>query len=131
MATAIKDMLDSIPGVKKDWKEDWKEDAREDWKFDWDAAPGGTKMEAPMNTVAPVISGLPAADEMLTATPGTWTGYPAPTFTYEWFRDGTTSVGTGTTYTVVMADVGTTISVVVTATSLAGTATATTGVLIV
>jgi uncharacterized protein YihD (DUF1040 family) len=35
----IKEMLDSVPGVKKDWKEDFKEDAKDDWKVDWVAPP--------------------------------------------------------------------------------------------
>jgi hypothetical protein len=33
--TPIKDLFDSVPGVKTDWKEDWKEDAIADWKEDW------------------------------------------------------------------------------------------------
>lgn len=39
MATPIKDLFNSVPGVKKDWKEDWKEDAKPDWKEDWVAPP--------------------------------------------------------------------------------------------
>jgi hypothetical protein len=37
--TNIKDLYNSVPGVKKDWKVDWKEDAKADWKVDWDAPP--------------------------------------------------------------------------------------------
>jgi hypothetical protein len=50
----------------------------------------------PTNIVAPVISGNTDvvmlgfsgyyAGNTLTSTTGTWTGFPAPTFTYQWYR---------------------------------------------
>ena len=41
---------------------------------------------APANTVLPVISGSTVVGNVLTTTSGTWTGFPAPTFTYQWQR---------------------------------------------
>lgn len=42
----------------------------------------------------------------LTATPGSWDGFPAPTITYQWYR-GATPIGgaTGLTYDTVEADI--------------------------
>ncbi len=85
---------------------------------------------APANTVAASISGVAVAGEMLTADPGTWTGFPAPTLTYQWQQcsdsgdlgscsdiDGATD----STYLVVDPDdVGFYIRVVVTATNDSG-----------
>jgi hypothetical protein len=42
----------------------------------------------PVNTVAPVIAGTPQEGQTLTVTNnGTWTGFPAPGFTYQWNRN--------------------------------------------
>ena len=41
---------------------------------------------APANSVAASISGSAVAGETLTADPGTWSGTPAPTLTYQWQR---------------------------------------------
>lgn len=49
-----------------------------------DAAPPGPT--APANTVAASVTGAAVAGETLTADPGTWTGTPASTFTYQWQR---------------------------------------------
>jgi subtilisin family serine protease len=72
----------------------------------------------------------------LSATPGTWTGYPSPTYTYLWFRcasrtsisstlpEGCISTGsTGNTYAVTQADIGSYMAPAVTATNELGTAT--------
>lgn len=78
---------------------------------------------APVNGVVPAISGVAAQDEVLTAYPGIWA--PFGTFTYQWERGGTPIVGaTSSTYTVVLADAGTNITVVVTATNTGGSASA-------
>ena len=68
---------------------------------------------------------------MLTSTTGTWTGFPTPTFTRQWERCDLAGANcsdiasaTGTTYTLVQADHGTTIRVKVTGTNTAGAATA-------
>ena len=73
---------------------------------------------APVNTVAPVVSGTAAVGQTLTTTNGTWTGVPTPTFTYQWQRTTTNISGaTSSTYVIVTADTGNTIRCVVTATN--------------
>lgn len=79
--------------------------------------------EAPTNVVLPAISGEAKEDETLTAWPGEWS--QAATFTYQWKLDGSNITGaTGKTYKVVTGDIGKPISVEVTATNSAGSATA-------
>lgn len=81
---------------------------------------------APVNTVAPAISGTAEQGQTLTASAGTWTGSPAPAFAYLWRRGGTAIAGaTGVTYVLLPADVGAAITVTVTATNAAGSAAAT------
>ncbi|MEF2551983.1 hypothetical protein VQ042_11530 [Aurantimonas sp. A2-1-M11] len=81
---------------------------------------------APTNSALPVISGTTAEGQTLTSTTGTWSGYPTPTYAYQWKRDGVAISGaTASTYTLVAADVGTTITVTVTATNSEGSDTAT------
>lgn len=89
--------------------------------FGWDFV----KQAAPVNTVAPAITGTARVGQTLTVTNGTWTGEPAPTFTRQWKR-GATNIGTGgTTYVLVAADAGQVITCVVTATNTEGSANAT------
>ena len=84
---------------------------------------------APSNTVAPVISGTAVVGQTLTSTTGTWTGTPTPTYSYQWKR-GATNIGTNaTTYTLVAADAGQSITCVVTATNAGGSANATSNAL--
>lgn len=65
----------------------------------------GSTLAPPVNTVLPTITGIAQVGEVLTATPGTWTGSPTPTFSYQWLRDGAIIAGaTGTTYTLQAAD---------------------------
>jgi hypothetical protein len=81
---------------------------------------------APVNTVAPVISGTAVVGQTLTTTNGTWTNSPS-SYSYQWKR-GATNIGTNSsTYTLVQADAGNTsnITCVVTATNSAGSANAT------
>jgi hypothetical protein len=75
----------------------------------------------PVNTVAPSVSGTVGVNSTLTASPGTWTGDPTPTFSYQWQR-GTSNISgaTGSTYTAQLADIGSTLRCVVTATNIAG-----------
>jgi len=88
------------------------------------AAPSGPSV-APVNTVAPVASGSTPVGSTLTTTDGTWTGTPPPSFTYQWKRDGATIVGAIiSTYTTQAADVGTSVTCTVTATNVAGSASA-------
>lgn len=84
-----------------------------------DVAPG--EYEAPANTVAPSITGTAQEGQTLTAVDGTWTGSPEPTITRQWQRDGEPIEGeTGTTYDLVADDVGTVITLAVTATNVVG-----------
>ena len=81
---------------------------------------------APANTAVPVITGTTALGDTLTATAGTWTGTPEPTFVYQWTRGGADIAGaTSATNVIVAEDQGTNIAVKVTATNTAGSATAT------
>ena len=89
-----------------------------------------TPTAPPANTLAPVISGIPpyAVGSTLTinSPPGTWNGFPPPTFTYQWYR-GTSPISpaqTGSSYIVVAADLGFAITCHVTGTNASGSATA-------
>jgi hypothetical protein len=76
----------------------------------------------PSFTVNPSLSGTGLVNGVLTATSGVATGTPAPTLTFQWFFNGSqrTSV-TGSTYTPVTADIGSTIQVRQRAQNTAGT----------
>lgn len=66
------------------------------------------------NTVAPAITGTITKDEELSVTNGTWTGDATLAYSRQWYRNtansavGGTAItnATGTTYTLVSADVG-------------------------
>jgi hypothetical protein len=83
---------------------------------------------APTNTTAPTIDDTtPERGQMLTASPGAWTGDQPITFRYQWERcnaSGASCVAiagaTAQTYTVATADVGNTLRVTVTATNATG-----------
>src|SRR4029077_10630712 len=84
---------------------------------------------APANSTPPSISGSAVEGQVLTASAGIWSGQPAPTFAYQWLRchgsgNACSPIGgqTASTYTLVTADVGSTIAVAVTATNTAGSA---------
>lgn len=82
-----------------------------------------TPAAAPTNTTLPAISGVAQVDEVLTAWEGIWTA--APTFTYQWEADGVAISGaTSSTYTPVVGQIGDVITVVVTGTNAAGSASA-------
>lgn len=53
---------------------------------------------APGNTAFPTLSGTAQVGQTLTAATGTWTGTPAPTYSYRWQRCETASVA-GVTWT--------------------------------
>jgi hypothetical protein len=91
-----------------------------------DARWTGNSIVAPVNTVAPTISGTTTSGQTLTASQGTWTGSPS-SYAYQWFRrdaaGGSPNAilgATASTYALADADVGSTISVAVTATNAAG-----------
>jgi len=50
------------------------------------AGDGRTIGSAPVNTAPPTVSGSTVPGSTWTVDPGTWTGKPAPTFTYAWLR---------------------------------------------
>lgn len=80
---------------------------------------------APVNTAAPVASGPPAVGQTLSCTPGSWTGSPAPAYTYAWLRDGVPIAGaTASTYLVQKADEGNGLTCKVTATNKSGSSAA-------
>jgi hypothetical protein len=83
----------------------------------------------PVNTAAPTISGTAAEAQTLTAAPGTWGGYPAPSFAYQWSSCDSAgancqpiSGATASPYVPLARDVGATLAVRVTATNSAGQA---------
>jgi hypothetical protein len=84
---------------------------------------------APSNTVAPVISGSANIGATLTATTGTWNGYPAPTYAYQWKSDGVFVGTNSSSYVVQASDNGKSITCTVTATNASGSASATSNVL--
>lgn len=76
---------------------------------------------APVNTIAPVVSGSGVVGQTLTTTNGTWTGNPTPTYAYQWQSNGSPISGaTSSTYVLVSADAGTNVRCVVTATNAIG-----------
>jgi hypothetical protein len=87
---------------------------------------------APVNTLAPVASGTPAAGQTLSCTTGSWKGSPVPTFTFSWLRDGVAIPGaTGSTYAVQAADQGNGVTCKVAAANKFGKASAVSNTLIV
>lgn len=83
---------------------------------------------APSNSVAPVVIGEAIVGQVLSATAGTWSGSPAPTYAYQWTRDSVDIVGaTSETYTLTSSDLADYIRVRVTATNSVGSASATSG----
>lgn len=81
---------------------------------------------APTNTAVPVISGIQTQGQALTTSNGSWSGFPGPTFTYQWKRAGSNiSAATSQSYVLVLADVGQAITVTVAATNGSGSASAT------
>ena len=86
------------------------------------AATDEVEAQAPANTAAPVISGTPEDGQTLTTTNGSWSGTAPLSYGYQWRRCDAAgancvdiSGATGSTYSLVAADVGATIRVVVTA----------------
>lgn len=83
-----------------------------------------TPAAAPANTTLPAVAGTAQVGQTLTAWEGVWTGSPA--FTYQWKKGGVNIAGgVNKTYVPVVGDVGAAITVAVTGTNSAGSATAT------
>src|SRR6185312_1522261 len=92
----------------------------------WPGEGSGGGSSAPANTALPVISGSAVEGQALEASTGTWSGLPS-SFAYAWQRCsaggtecGAISGATASRYTLVAADVGHTLRVVVTATGAGG-----------
>jgi len=63
----------------------------------------------PVNITVPVVTGDIEEGDLLTTSNGTWTNSPT-SFTYKWLRDDVVISGaTASTYTIVAADLGTTL----------------------
>lgn len=78
---------------------------------------------APVNTVAPAITGTAQVSETLTATDGTWTGKEAPTLSRQWNADDAAISGAvSATYVPVEDDIGKVITVTVTGKNWKGSA---------
>lgn len=78
----------------------------------------------PVNTIGPVIAGKNIVGGLLKVIDnGTWTSTSPFVFSYQWQRNGIDILGeTASTYICVLADLGSNISCVVTATNIAGSA---------
>jgi hypothetical protein len=91
----------------------------------------GVAPALPVFTVAPQITGNTVVGQTLTCDGGTVTGVEPITRSYQWFR-GATQIGTNaSTYTLVSADAGQSITCRVTATNGEGSANATSNALII
>lgn len=78
----------------------------------------------PRNTEAPHIAGTVAAGDTVACEKGSWTGSPAPTYSYQWLKEDIALPGeTRTTYLIPSADRGLKISCEVTGTNPEGTET--------
>jgi hypothetical protein len=89
------------------------------------AAFGPVAAAAPVSTAPPAVTGTAVEGSTLNATAGAWLGSNL-TYAYQWQRcdAACVDVGTGPSYTLGGADVGSTLQVVVTATNAGGSATA-------
>jgi len=78
----------------------------------------GPVLGEPTLLVAPVASGTPEVDQVLSTTDGTWQGKPTITITYQWRRNTVNISGaTSSTYTLVSADLNALVDCQVTATN--------------
>ncbi|MGA2012481.1 MAG: nidogen-like domain-containing protein [Solirubrobacteraceae bacterium] len=92
-------------------------------------SPGETEtvIAPPTNVTPPQITGATKAGSTLTCSTGSWTNAPTG-YTYQWYRDGTALAGaTSSTYKLGTLDEGTSLTCAVTASNIAGHASATSG----
>lgn len=112
-----------ITGAEPDTPIDDKMTFALTWKLT--GAPVPSAAEAPSNIVLPAISGTPQVGHQLTAYNGIWADEPT-SFTYQWKLAGTPIAGaTAKTYTPIVGDIDDAITVTVTGTNSAGSASAT------
>ncbi len=84
-----------------------------------------TTAHAPVNTTSPSISGDTTVGGTATCDQGIWTGNPAPSYAYTWYRNSSEIVTTSSpSYPIQSADGGTSLSCSVTATNASGTSAA-------
>lgn len=82
---------------------------------------GNSPNPPPSSTSPPAISGNAEVWQSLSCNPGSWSGSPTPTISYQWQRDGAAIGGaTGSNYTVEAADIGHALTCVVTADNSVG-----------
>jgi hypothetical protein len=91
----------------------------------------GVAVPPPANISPPTIGGALQDGQTLTANPGTWSGTPPLSYTYQWRRCGgggavcvDVAGAVGATYTLTHADVGASMRVLVTATNPSGSGSA-------
>ena len=109
-----------------------------DWDTTWSGVPVVIADARATATVKPTVTGTSTVGKSLTAAKGTWTGYPTPTLTYQWYVCTTaitvarTTVpstckritgATRSTFKLTSAQRGKYVAVLVTGTSLRTTAT--------
>jgi len=94
--------------------------------------PSAVVVGAPVNTSLPTIFGTAEDGQTLSASTGVWSGYPAPSYTYQWKLCNSAgescaniSGATSSTYTLEHSDVGATLRVIVEATNSVGSESAT------
>lgn len=83
---------------------------------------GPSEPAAPTNASAPFVYGHDSDGSTLTSTPGSWRGYPAPTYAYQWKADATNVGSNQNTYVTQAGDIGKSITCTVTATNTEGSA---------
>jgi hypothetical protein len=95
------------------------------------ATTGTVTASSPLNTVRPTVSGHAEPGQMLSVSTGTWTGTPPLTYEYQWERcnaEGEECVAIlgaeGSSYEFTLADVGSSLRVVVSVSNEAGTSSA-------
>ncbi len=75
----------------------------------------------PRNTSAPTVLGIAVVGEALTCTPGTWSGQPTPTYSYQWLLNGVAiPAATASTFVVTTANPGLSLACEVTASNSEG-----------
>jgi hypothetical protein len=91
------------------------------------SSPTAIVSAAPASVSPPTISGTAMEGQSLAASPGSWSGYPEPSLSYQWERcDGAgqsclpIAGATSSSYTALAADVGATLAVTVGASNGAG-----------
>lgn len=111
-----------ITGMEPDTPIDDKMVMSMTWKVTGE--PVRTPASAPANSVLPSIAGIPQVGVTLTADEGVWANEPT-SFTYQWKSD-TVNIGgaTSKTYVPIVGQIAATLTVAVTGTNSAGSATA-------